>query len=193
MNILLKGSLIAAALGLAACARTAEPPADETTTTAQPVADTSAVATPGTIVDVASNNPEFGTLFAAIQAGDLTTTLSDDGPYTVFAPTDAAFEALPAGRLEALTKTRTDELGKILTYHVVEGRMDAQTLIGAIELAGEGGYTISTVNGAQLVARVERDNVVLTDSAGNTATVTATDIDASNGVLHAIDAVMMPS
>ena len=182
----------AAALALVACA---EPAEDTTMEDDTMMADEMANAEadmPGTIVVVAQGNPDFSTLVTAVTAADLGETLSGGGPFTVFAPTNAAFDALPAGTLETLTTEDTEQLGSILTYHVVSGEVMAADLTAAIESAGEGGYTIETVNGGTLTATVDGGNVILTDAQGNTATVTATDVDASNGVIHVIDTVLMP-
>ena len=182
----------AAALSLAACAET-DTTADDTAMADDMTADQMAVddTAAGTIVEVAQGNPDFSTLVEAVTAADLGETLSG-GTYTVFAPTNAAFDALPDGTLETLTTEDTDQLGSILTYHVIEGETMAGALTAAIEGAGEEGYTLTTVNVAELTAMMEGGNVVLRDAAGNTATVTQTDIDASNGVIHVIDTVLMP-
>ena len=109
-------------------------------------------------------------------AAGLGETLSGDGPFTVFAPTNDAFAKIPEATLTELTTNDTETLGNILTYHVVEGNVDAATLTQAITDAGDDGYTITTVNGGTLTATVVDGNVVLTDAAGGTATVTATDV-----------------
>ena len=182
----------AASLAIAACA---EEPVEETATADTALADQEAndTASTGTIVDVAGGNADFSTLVQAVTAAELGETLSGEGPYTVFAPTNAAFDKLPDGTLETLTSAEgKDDLTNILTYHVVEGRTDAATLTAAIEGAGEEGYTINTVGGGTLTARLVDGNVVLTDAAGGTSTVTQTDVDASNGLIHAIDTVLMP-
>ena len=182
----------AAAVALTACGAAAdETTMEDDTMMADEMANAEAT-TPGTIVEVAQGNPDFSTLVAAVTAAGLGETLSSDGPFTVFAPTNAAFEALPEGTVETLTTEETEQLGGILTYHVVPSEVMAADLIAAIESAGEGGYTIETVNGGTLTAMLDGGNVVLTDAQGNTATVTATDVDASNGVIHVIDAVLMP-
>lgn len=182
----------AAALALAACGEPAEETAmEDDTMMADEMANAEATM-PGTIVEVAQGNPDFSTLVAAVTAADLGATLSGDGPFTVFAPTNAAFEALPEGTVETLTTEDTDQLASILTYHVVPSEVMAADLTAAIESAGEGGYEIETVNGGTLTATVDGGNVILTDPQGNTATVTSTDVDASNGVIHVIDTVLMP-
>ncbi len=176
------------ALAISACANEAEAPApveDDMAMDAAPME-------PGTVVDVAIGNPDFSTLVAAVQAAGLVDTLNGDGPFTVFAPTNAAFDALPDGTVEQLTTEDTETLGGILTYHVVAGDMMAADVIAAIEGAGEGGLEVETVNGGTLTATLVDGNVMLTDALGNSATVTATDVDASNGVIHVIDTVLMP-
>ncbi len=177
------------ALSLSACSQAAEDTTVDDAAMADQMTNTEAA---GTIVDVAVGNDDFSTLVAAVQAAGLVETLSGEGPFTVFAPTNAAFAALPEGTVETLTTTDTDTLASILTYHVVAGEVMAADVIAAIEAAGEEGYAITTVNGAMLTATLVDGSVMLTDAAGNTATVTATDIDASNGVIHVIDTVLMP-
>lgn len=148
---------------------------------------------PADIVGVAMNNEQFGTLVTAVQAAGLVETLQGDGPFTVFAPVDEAFAALPDGTVASLLEAENKEqLSGILTYHVVAGEVDAATLTNAIQNAEGGNYTIATVNGAELTASIQDGKVVLTDAQGNTATVVATDVNASNGIIHAIDAVVMP-
>ncbi|WP_114521661.1 fasciclin domain-containing protein [Altererythrobacter sp. ZODW24] len=181
-----------AALALSACGETATTDATDADTMSNDAAMTDA-AEVGTIVDVAAGNADFSTLVTAVTAADLGATLSGDGPFTVFAPTNAAFEKLPEGTLETLTAPESKEaLTGILTYHVVAGETMAAALGEAIT-AGEGTAVLTTVNGATLSASVDGENVILTDAAGNTATVVIADVDASNGVIHAIDTVLMPS
>ena len=191
MNKLTLALASAASLALVACAEeTAEPTTDDTMADATTNAD----ATTGTIVDVAQGNPDFSTLVAAVTSANLGETLAGEGPYTVFAPTNAAFDKIDQGTRDTLmSEAGREDLSGILTYHVVQGETNAAALTEAIEGAGEGGYTLTTVNGATLTATIVDGNVVLTDAAGNTATVTATDVDASNGVIHVIDTVLMPT
>lgn len=177
-----------AALSLAACA--AETPADDTTADTTAMAEDMAPA--GTIVEVAQGNDVFSTLVAAVTAAELGETLSGSGPFTVFAPTNDAFSKLPAGTVEKLTTDDKETLKSILTYHVVAGSVDAAALTAAIGEAGDAGYKITTVNGAELTAKVMDGGVTLTDAAGNTAKVTSTDVAASNGLIHVIDTVLMP-
>ena len=178
--------IAASALSLAACGGTA----DEDAATD---ADMETVAEePGTIVAVAQGDENFSTLVTAVTAAELVETLSGEGPFTVFAPTNDAFGKLPEGTLETLTAPEgKEQLTSILTYHVVEGAADAATLTRNIE-ENDGSYEITTVNGGTLTATIEGGNVVLTDAAGGKATVTATDVAASNGMIHVIDTVLMP-
>ena len=191
MNKLTIALASAASLAIAACSDPVEEtaPAEDTAMADQMANDTAAA---GTIVEVAQGNPDFSTLVSAVTAANLGETLSGDGPYTVFAPTNDAFGKIPEATLTELTTNDTETLGSILTYHVVQGNVDAATLTKAIEDSGEAGYTITTVNGGTLTAKVVDGNVVLTDAAGGTSTVTATDVAASNGVIHVIDTVLMP-
>ena len=145
-----------------------------------------------TVVEAAVASPQHTTLVAAVKAADLAGTLGGDGPFTVFAPTDAAFSALPPGTVDTLLKPENKgQLQAVLTYHVVPGKVKAAQLISLIQENG-GEARLTTVQGGELVARLDDGNVVLTDAAGGTATVVATDIGASNGVIHATDAVSLP-
>ncbi|MBU1755874.1 MAG: fasciclin domain-containing protein [Alphaproteobacteria bacterium] len=186
----------AASLAIVACA---EEPADTTAMDDAAMADQMAnddaamVGETDNIVQVAQGNPEFSTLVSAVTTAELGETLSGEGPYTVFAPTNAAFDKIPqATRDELMSEAGREDLTGILTYHVVEGETMAAALTAAIEAAGTKGYELTTVNGATLTATLVDGNVVLTDAAGNTSTVTGTDVDASNGVIHSIDTVLMP-
>ena len=193
MNKLTIALASAASLAIAACAEdTAEPTADDTVAMNDQMANDTAET--GTIVEVAQGNPDFSTLVSAVTSANLGETLSGEGPYTVFAPTNAAFDKVPqATRDELMSDAGREDLTNILTYHVVQGETNAQALTQAIEAAGEDGYKLTTVNGAELTAMMDGENVVLVDAAGNRATVTSTDVDASNGVIHVIDTVLMPS
>ncbi len=132
-----------------------------------------------TITAVAASNDSFKILTAALQAADLTSTLSGEGPFTVFAPTDAAFAKLPAGTLEALLKPENKEtLVKILTYHVVPGEVTSSQL-----KSGE----VTTVEGSPVTVNVDGGGVMV-----NKATVVQPDIQASNGVIHVVDTVILP-
>ena len=159
--------------------------------TAVSVDSTEAVAST-TIVDVAVGNPNFSTLVAAVKAAGLAETLSGEGPFTVFAPTNAAFEKLPAGTVDGLLKPENlEKLKGLLTYHVVAGKFDAAAVTDAIT-KGNGKYTVTTVQGGKIDLSLKDGNVVLTDANGSTSTVAIADVAASNGVIHAIDTVVMP-
>lgn len=143
---------------------------------------------PATVVDIAAGDENFSTLVAAVDAAGLVETLQGEGPFTVFAPTNEAFEAaLEALELSAEELLASEELGSILTYHVVPGNLLAADVLAAIE-AGGGVAEVETVNGAPITVEVIDGNVVL----NGTATVTATDLQAGNGVVHVIDAVILP-
>ena len=180
-----------ASLALVACGTPAEE-AEDTAADETTMETTDTAAETGTIVDVASGNEDFSTLVAAVTAAGLGETLSGEGPFTVFAPNNAAFAEIPAETLTELTTNDTETLGAILTDHVVAGNVDGATLVRAITEAGEAGYTVETVGGGTLTATLDGENVVLTDAAGGTSTVVATDVPASNGVIHVIDTVLMP-
>ena len=127
-----------------------------------------------------------------MKAAVLVGTLKSEGPFTVFAPTNAAFDKLPKGTLDGLLKPESKAaLSGILTYHVVAGNLDAAAVVAAIK-AGKGKAVLTTVNGAKLTASMKEDKVILTDSKGGTSVVTATDLKGSNGVVHVIDTVLMP-
>ena len=145
-----------------------------------------------TIVDIAVGCKEHSTLVAGVTAADLVTTLQSAGPFTVFAPTNAAFAKLPAGTLETLLKPENKAtLAKILTYHVIAGTFDAAAVVKAIQANG-GSLSLTTVSGNKLVASIKQGKVMLTDEKGNSATVVAADLTATNGVIHVIDAVVLP-
>jgi uncharacterized surface protein with fasciclin (FAS1) repeats len=145
-----------------------------------------------TIVDVAVSSKDHSTLVAAVKAAGLVETLNSAGPFTVFAPVNAAFDKLPAGTVETLLKPENKGLlTSILTYHVVAGNIDAAAVVAAIK-AGNGKASLQTVSGRKLVASIENGKVILTDEKGGKATVTATDLKGSNGVIHVIDTIVMP-
>lgn len=145
-----------------------------------------------TIVEIAVGSKDHTTLVAALKAADLVTTLSGKGPFTVFAPTNAAFAKIPADALANLLKPENKAtLAGILTYHVVAGNIDATTLTNLIKKSN-GTAVVKTVNGQELKASIENGNVVLTDAKGGKATVIVADLKGSNGVIHVTDAVSMP-
>ena len=192
----LKISMIAglSALALSACSGTADTAAadvvvqDETAAADPMAADTA----PKTIVALAQGNADLSTLVAAVTAAGLGETLSGAGPFTVFAPTNAAFAKVDKATLDGLLKPEAkDKLTAILTYHVVAGNVKAADVVKMIT-DGKGTATIKTVAGGELKASMDGDKVVLTDAKGGKSTITATDIAASNGVVHTIDTVVMP-
>jgi len=144
------------------------------------------------VVDVAISSKDHTTLVAAVKAADLVNTLKGAGPFTVFAPANSAFDKLPKGTVETLLKPENKAaLANILTYHVVAGNLKAADVLAAIK-AGKGKAVVKTVQGENLTATLENGKVILTDEKGGKATVTATDLAASNGVIHVIDTVLMP-
>ena len=177
-------AFVALALAVAACGgdddeTAATPPAPAETAPAAP-AETGAEAEAADIVDTAVAAGDFSTLAAALDAAGLVDTLKGEGPFTVFAPTDAAFEKLPAGTLEDLLKPENkDQLTAILTYHVTGGSVPSSDL--------SDGQMIETLEGSELPVSISGSTVMVGD-----ATVTAADVEASNGVIHVIDTVLLP-
>jgi len=144
------------------------------------------------IIENAVNSKDHTTLVAAVKAAGLVETLSGPGPFTVFAPTNKAFDKLPKGTVETLVKPESKEtLTKILTYHVVSGKMSAADLMKAITDGG-GKATLTTVQGGTLTATQKGKKIELMDAKGGTSTVTIADVNQSNGVIHVIDTVLMP-
>lgn len=146
-----------------------------------------------TIAVNASAAPNLTTLVAAVKAAGLVDTLNSAGPFTVFAPTNEAFDKLPAGTVDTLVKPESkDQLTKILTYHVVAGTYDSKRLVKEIKKAG-GSLQLKTVQGEPLTVSMDSMNMVkITDSKGGSAMVTTADVYQSNGVVHVIDTVLMP-
>ncbi|WP_235891022.1 fasciclin domain-containing protein [Pararhizobium mangrovi] len=143
-----------------------------------------------TIVENASQANNLTTLVKAVKAAGLVDTLSGDGPFTVFAPTNAAFNKLPDGTVSSLMDN-TDKLKKILTYHVVPGDLDAATLMQKIK-DGNGSANLTTVEGEPLTAKMDGKKLVIIDKKGGGAVVQTPDVKQSNGVVHVIGAVLMP-
>lgn len=144
------------------------------------------------IIENAVNSRDHTTLVAAVKAAGLVDTLSDPGPFTVFAPTNQAFAKLPAGTVETLLKPENKaQLTSILTYHVVPGTMTSRQIAAAIK-AGHGKATLTTVQGEPLTATMRMGKLVLTDAKGGMSTVTIKDVMQSNGVIHVVDTVLMP-
>ena len=144
------------------------------------------------IVENAVNSKDHTTLVAAVTAAGLVETLQSAGPFTVFAPTNAAFGKLPAGTVETLVKPENKAtLTAILTYHVVAGKLSVADIVGKIK-AGNGTASLTTVQGGTLKASLKGKSVILTDEKGGTSTVTIADVNQSNGVIHVIDTVVLP-
>jgi uncharacterized surface protein with fasciclin (FAS1) repeats len=144
------------------------------------------------IVDNAVNSKDHTTLVAAVKAAGLVETLKSPGPFTVFAPTNAAFGALPAGTVDTLLKPENKgTLTSVLTYHVVPGRLDAKALGEKIK-AGKGMASLTTAQGASLTVKRMGDAITVTDAKGNTAKVSIGNVYQKNGVIHVIDKVLMP-
>jgi uncharacterized surface protein with fasciclin (FAS1) repeats len=144
------------------------------------------------IIENAVNSKDHTTLVAAVKAAGLVETLSGAGPFTVFAPTNAAFNRLPAGTVDTLLKPENKgTLTSVLTYHVVAGRVTTGQLIKMIN-AGRGKAVLTTVSGAKLTAKKMGKNIVLVDAKGGVSTVTTANVMQSNGVIHVIDRVLLP-
>ncbi len=145
------------------------------------------------IVENAVNSKDHTTLVAAVKAAGLVDTLSSKGPFTVFAPTNAAFDKLPAGTVDTLVMPENkDMLTKILTYHVIAGKYDSKAIAKAIK-KGNGKAMFKTVQGEMLTASMNGSTLVLTDAKGGTSNVTIADVKQSNGVIHVVDTVLMPN
>lgn len=144
------------------------------------------------IVQNAVNSKDHTTLVAAVKAAGLVETLQGDGPFTVFAPTNSAFEKLPDGTVATLLKEENKKkLQTVLTYHVIAGKFNASDIVKAIK-QGKGKATFTTVSGGKLMASINGDKVMLRDENGGTSTVTIADVNQSNGVIHVIDTVVLP-
>ena len=144
------------------------------------------------IVENAANSKDHTTLVAAVKAGGLVETLSSKGPFTVFAPTNEAFDKLPAGTVDTLLKPeKKADLAKILTYHVVAGKLSAADLTKKAKASGNK-TTLKTVQGEDLTVSLDAGKVFITDQSGNKSQVTIADVNQSNGVIHVIDTVLLP-
>ncbi|WPR70761.1 fasciclin domain-containing protein [Flavobacterium sp. NG2] len=144
------------------------------------------------IIENAVNSKDHTTLVAAVKAADLVGTLQGKGPFTVFAPTNAAFDKLPMGTVETLLKPENKKmLQTILTYHVVAGKMNASDIAKAIKM-GKGKATMKTVSGGTLTAWMKGKKMYITDENGGMSMVTIADVNQSNGVIHVIDTVVLP-
>ena len=156
------------------------------TTAAAAALLTAGMAHAETIAEIAAGNPDFSTLVAAADAAGLVETLGSEGPYTVFAPTNEAFAALPEGTVESLLKPEMkDDLTAVLLYHV----LPAEVMSGDIAM---GTTSVETAAGLPVCVTAGEDGVTLTDGMGNTAKVVSADVDADNGVIHVIDTVILP-
>ena len=145
------------------------------------------------IVDVALTSKDHTTLVATVKTADLVNTLKGEAPFTLFAPTDTAFDALPVGTLEdLLSPDANGRRSNILTYHVVVGKFQVGDVITAIKEGG-GSFVIKTVNGGTLIGKISDGKVILIDENGGTVTITSTDVQASNGAIHVIDGVALPN
>lgn len=145
------------------------------------------------IVENAVNSADHTTLVAAVQAAGLVETLQSDGPFTVFAPVNDAFAALPDGTVETLLKPENkDMLVKVLTAHVVAGNWSAAEIAAKAKASSDGFYHFKAVSGDALSAQVKGSNVYIYDESGNAARVTIADVNQSNGVIHVVDSVLVP-
>jgi uncharacterized surface protein with fasciclin (FAS1) repeats len=145
------------------------------------------------IVENAINSKDHTTLVAAVKAAGLVETLAGKGPFTVFAPVNSAFDALPAGTVDTLLRPENKAmLTKVLTYHVVAGNLDSKAIAKAIKI-GKGKAELTTVAGGKLWAMMEGDNLILMDEKGGRSRVTIADVRQSNGVIHVIDSVLLPN
>ncbi len=159
---------------------------------ANPTVGGAAMAPQKTIVENASAAPNLTTLVAAVKAAGLVDTLMSKGPFTVFAPTNTAFDKLPEGTVGTLVKPENKgTLTTVLTYHVVAGKLTAKDIVKAIQMGG-GNAELTTVAGAKLSARLSGNSVVITDAKGGQSAVTTADVMQSNGVVHVIDSVLLP-
>ncbi|MDE3214740.1 MAG: fasciclin domain-containing protein [Bacteroidota bacterium] len=144
------------------------------------------------IIENAVNSKDHTTLVAAVKAAGLVQTLSGPGPFTVFAPTNVAFDKLPKGTVSTLLETsHKDQLIKVLTYHVVSGRLSADKLMAMVKSSG-GKAILKTVQGEDLYVSEKRHHLMLTDASGRMAEITIADVNQSNGVIHVINRVLLP-
>lgn len=181
-------ALAGVALALSACDRGTPP--EQAAPAPGPATAASAT---DTVLKVAQRDPDFTTLVSALQTAGVADTLDGAGPFTVFAPTNAAFEKVPAERRDALTRPEgQEELRRLLTYHVVPGRLESAALVQRIQ-AGGGSLVLTTMQGGTLTARTNADgSISLTDAAGGVSKVAEADMAATNGVIHGIDTVLSP-
>lgn len=172
----------AVAFGLVVCVASAT----------DPMVGGAAMSPTNDIIDNASQSKDHTTLVTAVKAADLVTTLKGPGPFTVFAPTNAAFSALPDGTVDTLLRpANKTQLSGLLKYHVVPRKIDSKALLAAIK-EGDGNAELPTVAGGKLMASMSGDSVIVTDEMGGKATVTIADVQQSNGMIHVVDKVLMP-
>src|SRR5271170_7607260 len=184
MKKYLAASLVALALGLTTVSATAQK---------DPMVGGSAMYPTKNIIQNAVESKDHTTLVAAVKAGGLVETLECPGPFTVFAPTNEAFAKLPAGTVDTLLKPENkDTLDKVLTYHVVPGRISSKDLKKVVK-EGNGKATLKTVQGEDLTVAIVSGKIVLTDAKGGASTVTIADVFQSNGVIDVVDTVLMPN
>lgn len=186
---------LAAAVSLSGCAMDSyntRETAGASASTDNPMVGGAAMLRTRDIIDNAVNSADHTTLVAAVKAAGLVDTLKGTGPFTVFAPTNAAFAKLPAGTVDTLLKPENKgTLTTVLTYHVVPGNVDAADLAARIR-AGNGKAMLTTAQGGMLTASLQGSAVLITDAKGNSARVTTADVYQSNGVIHVVDTVLMP-
>jgi uncharacterized surface protein with fasciclin (FAS1) repeats len=193
MRKLLLAACISTSL-LGACATSMDSPMAKPApmATANPMVGGAAMYPSKDIIDNAVNSKDHTTLVAAVKAAGLVDTLKGPGPFTVFAPTNASFAALPPGTVDTLLKPQNKSmLSSVLTYHVVAGRVDSAALAQMIR-AGNGRALLKTVNGGTLVATMSGSDVLITDAKGGSAKVTIADVYQSNGVIHVVNKVLLP-
>ncbi len=182
----------AAALALLLTSSVGIAVADEAMSMKDPMVGGAAMYPSKTIVGNAVNSKDHTTLVAAVKAAGLVDTLNGPGPFTVFAPTNEAFDKLPKGTVDTLVKPENKAtLTKILTYHVIAGKFDSKAIAAKISDGG-GKATLTTVEGEPLTATMDGKTLVLTDAKGGTSKVTIADVYQSNGVIHVVDTVLMP-
>jgi len=194
-KLILAALVMTAAFGFGASNASAQMMKDDSkmNKTGNPMVGGAAMYKTKNIVENAMNSADHTTLVAAVKAAGLVETLQGKGPFTVFAPTNAAFNMLPAGTVDTLVMPENKAmLTKILTYHVVAGNMDGKKIMKAIKKGG-GKAMLTTVSGGMLTATMSGKNVMLTDEKGNTAMVTTANVKQSNGVIHVINKVLMPN
>lgn len=191
-NFRMGAAALALALTASAGVALAQSSMSGSSTMSDPMVGGAAMYPSKNIVENAVNSKDHTTLVAAVKAADLVATLNGPGPFTVFAPTNEAFDKLPAGTVATLVKPENKAtLTKILTYHVLAGKFDSKAIAAKIA-AGNGKAMLKTVEGEDLTASMDGDKLVLTDAKGGTSTVTIADVYQSNGVIHVVNTVLMP-